>query len=115
MRGIVLVAVVAFAACGKSPEPAADPYAASKAAAVAALLAQMKDPTSVQTQNIVAVRRGKWDYVCGEYNAKNGFGGYVGFTKFAWRSNGDLGIGVEGEPAYVYEFGKACAAGDSLP
>lgn len=35
---------------------------------------QMKDPSSVQFQNI--------DGYCGEVNAKNGYGGYTGFKPF---------------------------------
>ena len=49
----------------------------------------LKDPTSAQFRN---VRSGKLqNSVCGEVNAKNSYGGYVGFRKFA----------VEGEVAYL--------------
>lgn len=39
----------------------------------------MNDPSSVQYRNVATYTEG---VVCGEYNAKNGFGGYEGFKKF---------------------------------
>lgn len=41
-----------------------------------------KDPASVQLQDVEAYRRGDTIAVCGQYNAKNGFGGYAGFKTF---------------------------------
>jgi hypothetical protein len=60
-------ALLALASCG--------PGTTSKESAVAA---QMRDPSSVQFRN---VKTGT-DALCGELNAKNGFGGYVGFKPF---------------------------------
>lgn len=43
----------------------------------------MKDPDSVQFRNMAATRSPSGvTYVCGEVNARNGFGGYVGFSPF---------------------------------
>ena len=39
----------------------------------------MRDPTSAQFRNMMVFASGA---VCGEVNAKNGFGGYVGFDPF---------------------------------
>lgn len=45
-----------------------------------AVEAHLTDPGSAQFRNL---REGKYD-VCGEFNAKNVLGGYVGFKPFAW-------------------------------
>lgn len=41
--------------------------------------ARLKDPESARFQNIRPVARGE---ICGQVNAKNAFGGYVGFQHF---------------------------------
>lgn len=41
---------------------------------------QLKDPSSAQFQNVFISADGK--SVCGEFNAKNGFGAYGGFKRF---------------------------------
>lgn len=42
-----------------------------------------KDPDSVMFRDLkVILENGKPNYVCGEANAKNGFGAYVGYEKF---------------------------------
>lgn len=55
--------------------------------AVSMLRNMMKDPDSVIVRNIVARGRedvrNKWT-ICGEYNAKNSYGGYVGYERFAF-------------------------------
>lgn len=45
-----------------------------------AVQAQLKDPDSAQFRNLAASE----DVVCGEVNAKNAFGGYVGHTRFIY-------------------------------
>lgn len=47
--------------------------------------ARLKDPDSARFQNIRNVGRGE---ICGEVNAKNAFGGYVGFQHF-WLKDAD--------------------------
>ena len=47
-----------------------------------AVAGAMKDPSSVQFQNLTVLNGGKTRAVCGEYNAKNSYGGYVGFKRF---------------------------------
>jgi hypothetical protein len=42
----------------------------------------MKDPSSVQFRNVSYRATGTLEVVCGEYNAKNSYGGYVGFKIF---------------------------------
>lgn len=50
--------------------------------------AGLKDPSTVQFRNVRAYKR--TGAVCGEYNAKNSYGGYVGFAPF--------GIAADGAP-----------------
>jgi hypothetical protein len=45
-----------------------------------AVQAELKDPDSAQFRNIVASETA----ACGEVNAKNAFGGYVGYTRFIY-------------------------------
>jgi hypothetical protein len=49
-----------------------------------AVAAKMMDPNSVQFKDLAhyIVGEKKLDAVCGSYNAKNAYGGYVGFRKF---------------------------------
>lgn len=48
---------------------------------------RVKDPQSLMVRNLVAVEYGKSPEklsVCGEYNSKNSFGGYAGFSGFVY-------------------------------
>lgn len=57
--------------------------------AKAAVREQLRDPSSAQFRRL---RAGPADTVCGEYNAKNAYGGYVGFAPFGWsRKSGVFG------------------------
>ncbi|CAN7162736.1 hypothetical protein LJR234_000312 [Mesorhizobium amorphae] len=53
-------------------------------AVVQAVAGVVKDPSSLQLRNLSRFTPVGADYeaVCGELNAKNGFGGYVGFQAF---------------------------------
>ena len=51
-------------------------------AAKKAVEANLKDPLSVQYRNVKAYK--PINIVCGEFNAKNSMGGYVGFTYFIY-------------------------------
>lgn len=66
-KEIGLALVLLLAACGSGT-----------AARENAVAAQMRDPASVQFRDVRAGRQ----TLCGEINAKNGFGGYVGFRRF---------------------------------
>ncbi len=102
VRGAATLAVtLALAGCSKTgtsaPEAKEDPMQASNAAAEARLLeavrSGMKDPGSAQFRNVVhyhgVALTPKGDKVsmgvhsaCGQVNAKNSFGAYVGFVDF---------------------------------
>ena len=57
--------------------------------AKAKISAMMKDPASTTFQKLAAFRIGSDDTVCGEVNAKNGFGAYVGYKAFYYRPKTD--------------------------
>lgn len=57
--------------------------------------AELKDPASAQFRNVSVNRRTKT--ICGEVNAKNEYGGYVGFRWFA-RTEGVGGMIVPPMP-----------------
>jgi len=53
----------------------------------------LKDPSSAQFRDMYATSRGMGDdMVCGEVNAKNSYGGYVGFRKFYVAHDGEYRI-----------------------
>ncbi len=55
----------------------------TEAAAERLVTSQMRDSESVEFQNVQAhVRSDGSHIVCGEVNAKNGFGAYVGYVRF---------------------------------
>lgn len=85
--GVLIIAIVVHL---KGPSPVADvPIVAGpsdsdlRVNAELAVQQQLRDPASAQFQNEVIRRKGDVASVCGEVNAKNGFGGYTGFTSFA--------------------------------
>jgi|JRYL01.1.fsa_nt_gb hypothetical protein len=49
------------------------------------ILANLKDPDSVKFRNVKAFENGA---VCGEYNARNSYGGYVGYKHFGYTASG---------------------------
>lgn len=97
-----LLVAIALCACGKKPNPTAasspDTSTAQIAGAKQAVEAQLSDPMSAQYRNVAAYSEG---IVCGEVNAKNKMGGYVGFEPFIYPT-------FEGR----VDMGKALSAGD---
>lgn len=67
---------------------------------------QVKDPDSVKFRNV----KGN----CGELNAKNGFGAYVGFKRFLVRSNSQLVIENEDENIAFIPMWKDICKGNDL-
>lgn len=82
-----------------------------KAVAVGLLRASLKDPESLQLGTVVTAKQGKWDVVCGEFNAKNGFGGYTGTQRFAYRTNGDFATTENNPSGYLGAFLDMCFPG----
>ena len=71
---LVLIALIAISA------HADDDSAIQSAKQV--VMAGLKDPDSAQFKNVAIVNSGKRRAICGEVNAKNGYGGYMGFKSF---------------------------------
>lgn len=56
-----------------------------------AMTAKLRDPDSAQYRNMAVRRTSSGQlHVCGEVNAKNGYGGYAGFERFIYLSTGSL-------------------------
>lgn len=84
---LALLALLAAAAAGSAVAQAgqdSDPFVIR---AKAAISAQMKDPESAQFRDVAHYKSGTIDVLCGSINAKNSFGGYVGFTPFLVMGN----------------------------
>lgn len=63
----------------------------------------MKDPMSAQFRDMYAITRGTGDdTVCGEVNAKNSYGGYVGFRLFYVDSAGIYAVSEPEDIKYKY-------------
>jgi hypothetical protein len=81
---LLLLSVLSVGGCAGverfGPEVALPPAAQRSVANAVAY--QMKDPGSAQFRNWHAFTSDKGLIVCGEVNARGGFGGYVGFTHF---------------------------------
>ena len=62
---------------------------AAQQAVQTAVANQMKDPFAAQFRNWHAFESQKGLLICGEINAKNSYGGYVGFTHFVAHASTD--------------------------
>lgn len=72
-----------------------------------ALVQQLKDPSSVQWRDVRDYTEG---VVCGQYNAKNSMGGYVGFKTFIY--NGMNESKEIQNPAPIEEAAALCNDGN---
>jgi hypothetical protein len=81
-----------LAAAAKHQVAPVDPHAALFAKVRALVVYGLKDPDSAKFRPFQFVTDGSGNQkVCGEVNAKNTYGGYVGFTGFAYTLElGDL-------------------------
>jgi hypothetical protein len=87
----VVLAVLLLGACAGVDKVGPEvplPQAAQRAVAQS-VASQMKDPNSAEFRNWHAFESQNGLLVCGEINAKNGFGGYVGFTHFVAHASSD--------------------------
>lgn len=80
MKLVVLAA--ALITSGAVSAGAARDQAAFVKAAKAAVEAQLRDPGSVQYRNLQVAQHADGPMLCGELNAKNGYGGYTGYRQF---------------------------------
>src|SRR5262245_2823514 len=99
---LLAVAMALLSACGtaSAPPPAAAPSGPPPTAKISdqdlfkqarqAVTAAVRDPESAKfgpkfERRVHATRSGEpYEIVCGQVNAKNGFGGYTGMKMFAW-------------------------------
>jgi hypothetical protein len=58
-----------------------------------------KDPSSAQLRRVVKFES-QGTVICGEVNAKNSYGAYVGFTRFAIRASADGALSLLGTKRY---------------
>ncbi len=95
-RSVFLIAVlvgsiVVLGGCGRSQEAQESEALKGKAARVEALksrlTASLSDPLSAQFRNLSLSFDDQ--FLCGEINGKNRFGGYVGFRRFAVSDNAE--------------------------
>lgn len=88
MRSYVFTAfavfVLAFGAA--SAAPTKDAHTKQIQAAKKAVADALKDPASAQFREVTFKESTR--AVCGEVNGKNSYGGYVGFTPFAYEESG---------------------------
>jgi hypothetical protein len=79
--------LIALASAGAPSVLAYDATTKLKATAFAtdAVKRKLRDPGSAEFRKLIAYEPGEGALVvCGEVNAKNGFGGYAGFEPFVW-------------------------------
>ena len=80
---IALALILAPATIAAKPAPASD--AALIAKVKAAARHDLRDPGSAQFRDMsVKITPSGGKIVCGEINAKNAYGGYIGFVPFYW-------------------------------
>ena len=96
--------------CDQSTEKPPDVDATLIASAEQEISRDLMDPDSARFRNLRVVNDSKsGKAVCGELNAKNSFGGYVGFAPFLWRENqpdGDLRILIDSDGTSTYRWDK---------
>lgn len=73
----------------------------------------MKDPESVQFRNgdIHFAYQGARPVLCGEVNARNSFGGYVGFRRFVATLSGEPLVEDEPTPEFQIVWTQMCKDG----
>jgi hypothetical protein len=107
MKRIMLIGLLAassaFAAKPKPASPAPDEYFKAVEAKMIAegqdrITGRLNDPESGRFRNVFVSPRGR--AVCGEVNAKNRMGGYVGFRRFISAKDKS---GVEEDETYFAE------------
>lgn len=81
-----LIAVLAIAACAASAQVPTKPAEVARlvAAGKAAIAENLKDPGSAQFRNLYlsSDKTGVLPVLCGELNAKNSYGAYIGYRRF---------------------------------
>jgi hypothetical protein len=104
-----VAALVAGAATQASPKRPSGNASVAFAKAKQSILAALKDQGSAQFRNLRNGSDTDRRRVCGEVNAKNAYGGYVGFQKFVYFADTNESFILDedfGSPSYVREQAK---------
>lgn len=111
-KSLIFITFLALTGCShvmytsnaEGPQPAqlTDPL---RDAAELSVRSRLRDPDSAQFRKLHATRQAETVYVCGEVNAKNGYGGYDGFEPFYVASSGEIWLTNRYTPASVIEQG----------
>lgn len=76
---------------------------------------KMKDPDSTKFQNVRSINNSQGaSYICGEANAKNSYGGYVGFKPFAYKEGRVVLDGSYDKPEDMEFFASSGCGGKDL-
>jgi hypothetical protein len=108
MRGWMMLAAALVATPAMAAQPAgktADLIGRAKRS----VMATLKDAGSAQFRMVRKASDTDRSRVCGEVNAKNGYGGYAGFQKFVYFPDTDESIILDEDfpsPEYVREQAK---------
>lgn len=106
LAALVIGAALMVRSCVIAPGDAKPNDAGYHIAAKQNVAAKLKDPQSAQFQNLIVSSKSGASIVCGEVNAKNGFGGYTGFKRFVSAGPG-MATQIEGGEMPAAEFQKA--------
>lgn len=102
MRKVILAIICSLMSTGALAEIEQD--------AKEALVKNLKDPMSVQYRNTKVISNSvNQKSYCGEYNAKNSYGGYVGFKKFSYTQ--DLATVLNGEADSIVDLVNFAVSG----
>jgi hypothetical protein len=108
--GLMTVAESAFAAKPKPPPSVDEAVRAAEIKLVIAakniVLAGLKDPDSAKFREVGIAPNGR--AVCGQFNAKNGYGGYIGYKRFIAAPNGVFGIEDDGSMLIEANWDVVC-------
>ena len=74
--------------------------------AVDSLKNKMKDPDSVKIRELKIVKYQGGEIICGEFNAKNSYGAYVGYKRFI--AGGEVAQVEENQPEMIYAIRVVC-------
>lgn len=111
----VLFSFLAVAGCVNQNTLAVETKPVTLSAAQSAMVKthfseKMRDPDSVNFRSVYAVDLSNSDrVVCGELNAKNGFGGYVGYSPFYIRLRGTTVMASHFGEASAIKTARVCA------
>jgi hypothetical protein len=114
----VVVALAGLAAASPALSASTGGAAAPLAAKAKRIIAQrLVDPDSLTVRGVrvekTSIDGHQVELLCGEYNSKNRFGGFVGFKPFVYESAAMKGVLTLGDD-YEYDFFSESGSGDFI-